>query len=402
MKRIIEMHHEGKSIREIVRTLGVARNTVRWYLRNPGLRHQGKRAKRPSKLEPFTDYIKKRLAAGVFNCVVLLRELRAQGYTGGSTILKDFVKPFREIRRNTAVVRFETAPGEQAQVDWGKVKYRTADGRTRSLWVFVMTFGWSRAIYVEFVERADVATFIRCHINAFARYGRPRHCLYDNAKVVILGRDENGDPIWNQRFLDFTLRLGFDVKLCRPYRAETKGKVESGIKYVKGNFWPSARFADLADLNRQAQAWVDTVANIRIHGTTHERPADRLAVELKHLQPCPSLDRLAPFLLEERKVGRDGYVKWSGSSYGVPWRFAGQRVMVKAKDGQVEIWSGGALIACHGQLPPGKRSTLPGQWDGLPKADNRPRQEILAVQLACSEVQVRPLNDYALLEVSGR
>lgn len=400
MKQIIELYHEGQSIREIARRLGVARNTVRWYLRNPGLRRR-ERPKRPSKLEPFTDYIKERLAAGVFNCVVLLRELKERGYTGGYTILKDFVKPFREVRSKAAVVRYETPPGRQAQVDWGKVKYRTADGRTKSLWVFVMTFGWSRVIHVEFVERADVATFIRCHIHAFMRYGRPEECLYDNAKVVVLGRDENGLPVWNPRFLDFALRVGFAIKLCRPYRAETKGKVESGVKYVKGNFWPGARFVDLADLNRQAQIWVDTVANVRVHGTTHERPVDRLAEEIKHLQPCPPLDRLAPFLLEERKVGRDGYIKWNGASYGVPWRFAGRHVMVKAEEGKVEIWSGGELIACHGQLPPGTRATLPGQWDGLPKTDNRPPREAMAVQLACPEVQVRPLADYALLEVGG-
>ena len=208
MKRIIEMHHEGKSIREIVRTLGVARNTVRAYLRDPGLRQPAKRPKRPSALDPFTGYIKERIAAGVFNCVVLPREIRAQGYAGGYTILKDFVKPFREIRQSAAESRFETPPGLQAQVDWGKVKYQTADGRTRSLWVFAMVFGWSRAIYVEFVERADVATFIRCHINAFTRYGVPGHCLYDNAKAVVLGRDENGEPLWNQKFLDFAAHFG--------------------------------------------------------------------------------------------------------------------------------------------------------------------------------------------------
>ncbi|MCL6592127.1 MAG: IS21 family transposase [Firmicutes bacterium] len=398
MKQIIELYREGHSIREIVRRLGVARNTVRWYLRNPGLRRK-ERAKRPSKLDPFVDYIKERLAAGVFNCAVLLRELKERGYTGGYTILKEFVKPFREVRSKAAVMRYETPPGRQAQVDWGRVTYRTADGRTKSLWVFVMTFSWSRVMYVEFVERADVGTFIRCHIHAFTRYGRPEECLYDNAKVVVLGRGENGLPVWNAKFLDFALRMGFDIKLCRPYRAETKGKVESGVKYVKGNFWPGVRFVDLADLNRQAQVWVDTVANTRVHGTTHERPVDRWAEESKYLQPCPPLDRLVVFLFEERKVGRDGYVKWNGASYGVPWRFAGRQVMVKAEGGRVEIWAGGELIACHGQLPPGKRATLPGQWDGLPKTDNRPPREALAVQLACPEVQVRPLTDYALLEV---
>src|SRR5437016_1274506 len=105
----------------------------------------------------------------------------------------------------------------------------TPDGRTRSVWGFVLVLSWSRAIYVEFVQRADVATFLRCHVHAFAALGIPRRCLYDNAKVVVLDRDVNNQPIWNERFLDFALRLGFDVQLCRRYRAQTKGRVESGI-----------------------------------------------------------------------------------------------------------------------------------------------------------------------------
>ena len=126
-------------------------------------------------------------------------------------------------------MRFETAPGEQAQVDWGSLSYLGEDGRRHSVWVFVMTMGWSRACYVELVRRADTASFIQCHVNAFEYLGGvPRRCLYDNAKVVTLGRDEEKRPIWNRRMLDFAMRVGFDIRLCRPYRAQTKGKVESG------------------------------------------------------------------------------------------------------------------------------------------------------------------------------
>ena len=123
-------------------------------------------------------------------------------------------------------MRFETGPGEQVQVDWGSLSYITEDGRKRRVWAFVMVLSWSRAIYVEFVRRADVATFMRCHINAFEYFGgAPRRCLYDNAKVVVVGRDESGRPEWNSRMLDFALRVGFEMRLCRPYRAQTKGKV---------------------------------------------------------------------------------------------------------------------------------------------------------------------------------
>ncbi|WP_425620822.1 IS21 family transposase [Desulforudis sp. Tu-874] len=257
MKQIIELHGKGESIRAITRLLDVSRNTVRRYLREPGIPKPKPRAKRGSKLDPYKDYIQKRLSEGVDNCVVLLREIRELGYTGGYSILKEYVHPFRRWRRKPEVtVRFETKPGEQAQVDFGRYRYLTPDGTPRYVWAFVLVLAWARAMYVEFIQRADVAGFIRCHINGFARLGGiPRKCLYDNAKLVVLDRDEAGQPIWNKRFLDFALRLGFDIQLCRPYWARTKGKVERGVGYVEGNFWPGARFTDLTDLNRRAQVW---------------------------------------------------------------------------------------------------------------------------------------------------
>ena len=118
---------------------------------------------------------------------------------------------------------------------------------------------------MELVRRADTAAFIQCHVNAFEYLGGvPRRCLYDNAKVVTLGRDQDGQVEWNLRMLDFSRRVGFEMRLCRPYRAQTKGKVESGVKYVRRNMWPSICFTDDADLNRQGLEWCDTVANRRM------------------------------------------------------------------------------------------------------------------------------------------
>lgn len=158
-------------------------------------------------------------------------------------------------------------------MDFGSFAYRTPDGKVRRVWGFVMVLSWSRAMYVEFVSRPTTETFIRCHLNAIAKFGGiPKTCLYDNTKLVVLGRDAAGEPVWNRQFLNFTVRLGIGIQLCRPYRAQTKGRVESGIKYVKHNFWPTARFTDLDDLNRQVTTWIDTVADVRVHGTTCERP----------------------------------------------------------------------------------------------------------------------------------
>jgi len=235
------LHGQQRSIREIARIFAVSRNTVRKYLRAPGLPAMRARPPGPSKLDPFRDHVRTRLAAGIENCIVLLRERRAQGYTGGYSILKDYVRPLRLRRTIKATMRFETKPGEQAQVDFGHFAFVTPTGQRQWLWGFVMVLAWSRLLYVEFIRRADVATFLRCHLHAFEAFGGvPRHCLYDNTKVVVLGRDAGGVPHWNATFLDFALRVGFDARLCRPYRAQTKGRVESGIKYVRYNFWPTA------------------------------------------------------------------------------------------------------------------------------------------------------------------
>ena len=391
---------EKMSIRQIAQTLGVSRNTVRRYLRDPDEALTRKpRAKRPSKLEPYTEYIMRRLAEGVDNCVVLLRELRQQGYTGGYTILKDFVQPLRRQAPRRETMRFETLPGEQAQVDFGSFAYRTADGKERRVWAFVMVLSWSRAMYVEFVPRATAEHFIRCHLNAFAKFGGiPKSCLYDNTKLVVLSRDASGAPVWNRQFLDAALRLGFDARLCRPYRAQTKGRVERGIQYVKHNFWPGVRFTDLDDLNRQVAAWIDTVADVRIHGTTGERPVDRLQKERAHLAPCPGPERLRPFLRDEATVGRDGYVRWSRAWYGLPWPWKpGQKVQVEPGEDTVWFWLGEKLVALHPKATQaGQRFTHPHQWAGLSPSSGGPRKEPTAVQLPTVEVERRSLALYDL------
>ena len=399
MKELYELKGEGSSIRGISRELGTSRNTVRRYVRSAGVPKAKPRQKRGSKLDPYTEHIDGRMSEGLDNCVVLLREIRELGYDGSYPTLTNYVRHRRRPRQPHATMRFETAPGEQAQVDWGSFAYVGEDRRKRRVWAFVMVLSWSRAIYVEFVRRADVATFIRCHVNAFEYFGGvPRRCLYDNAKVVVLGRDGDGRPEWNSRMLDFSLRVGFDLRLCRPYRAQTKGKVESGVKYVRGNLWPGVRFTDGADLDRQALEWCDTVANRRVHGTTHRVPGEMLAEELTHLGSLPSRSGLAPYLREDRKVARDGYVHWERSRYGVPWRWAGSTVQVGVRAGTVEVWSGDMRLAVHPEAQrPGQRFTLPGQWDGLPGSDDRPRREAVAVQIPVGQVERRPLQVYELV-----
>ena len=169
VKEIYELKGKGRSMRGIASDLGISRNTVSKYVNSTEVPKAKPRAKRGSMLDAYKGYIDVRLSEGLENCVVLLREIRELGYGGSYTILKDYVHPLRRPRQPKATVRFETGPGEQAQVDWGVVSYKGEDGRRHRMWAFVMVLGFSRAIYMEFVRRADVATFIRCHLNAYLR-----------------------------------------------------------------------------------------------------------------------------------------------------------------------------------------------------------------------------------------
>ena len=326
-----------------------------------------RRPPRGSKLDLYAEHIDRRMGEGLENCRVLDREVRVLGYQGSYSTVVQYVRPRRQHKQPEATMRFETSPGEQAQVDWGSLPYIGEDGKRRRVWVFVMTLGWSRACYVELVRKADTAAFIQCHANTFEYFGGvPRRCLYDNAKVVTLGRDEEKRPVWNRRMLDFALRVGFETRLCQPYRAQTKGKVESGVKYVRRNMWPSMRFTDDADLNRQGLEWCDVVANRRNHGTTHRVPGEMLDEERAHLGKLPDHATLVPYLREDRKVARDGFISWEGSRYGVHWKWVGRTVQVGQRLGTVEIWSGSERIAVHPRAQQaGQRFILPGQWQGL-------------------------------------
>lgn len=395
---IMRLHAAGLSIREISRRTGLARNTVRKYLRNPVVPRYGPRPRRPSKLDPFKPYLEQRMAEGVFNANRLLHELRAMGYTGGKTILKDYLRPRRPAKAPRAVVRFEPAPGEQAQVDWGEFAYTDPQGRRRKVYGFVMVLSYSRAMYVEFVEQQDLSTLLRCHLHAFAALGGvPKTILYDNMKTVVLHRQ--GSVVeYHPRLLDFALLAGFTPRSCRPYRAQTKGRVERVIGYLKQHFWPGARFTDRTDLNRQVQAWVAEVAHQRVHGTTGRRPAELLAEERPHLTPLRTTAAFAPLLQEERRVSRDGYVSYGSSRYGVPWRYSGRYVAVHASETEVEIRDGDRVIARHPRaLLPGMTLPLPGQYQGAPLGGASRPCPPLAVQIAGPDVEVRSLRVYEAL-----
>lgn len=303
----------GVGVREIARQTGLSRNTVRRYLRDEQAGRYGPRESRATKLEPYHGYLLERIEAARprwIPATVLLRELRERGYDGGISQLKVFLAPHKRAEPEP-LVRFETAPGKQMQADFTVIRR----GR-EPLLALVATLGYSRASFVRFTAGEDTATLCTCLEEALAFFGGvPEHILFDNAKSVVVERDAHGDGRhrWNQGLLALAERYGFTPKVCRPYRAKTKGKVERFNRYLKESFVvPLAATLKQAGLKLDVEAanqyigrWLTEVANTRVHATTGERPAMRLAVEQAVLLPLPQAGRPLPVPTTMRPIPRE-------------------------------------------------------------------------------------------------
>ncbi len=398
--RLHELYASGKSIREISRLTGRSRNTVRKYLRSEGIPEPGYGKKRGSKLDPFKPFIDQYLTQGIFNCEVLLRLLKEQGYTGGITLIKDYVKPFRPPKQTPAVQRYETNPGYQAQVDWKICEYIDDNGEVRKIPVFAMVLGYSRAMYIEFTKRCDIHSFLRCMINALEYFGGvPQTVLTDQMKTVILGMGDDRKPRWHPLFEDFAATVGMVPRVCRVRRPQTKGKVERMMQFIEQNFMAGRRFTDLGDLNRQARQWCDE-QNRRIHGTTGERPIDRLAQEnLKALLPK---ERLAKYRFELRKASRDGFVSYDGVRYGIPWQYSGREVKVREIGEHVEIYWENRLIARHRKQYRSRIYVMcENQYANLRSLQGYAYPKPRGIQIPVQDVEVRSLAVYERLVEVG-
>lgn len=290
------LSRRGMSIRGIAAELGISRNTVRKYLRNEAVRNPLSRGPgRPSKLGPYEAWLRKRVKSAApirLPATVLHREITAMGYDGTERTVRRFVATLRPVPVEEPVVRFETAPGHQAQMDWGE--YRLGGKR---VYAFVGVLGYSRWLYLEYVDNTRSETLIACHRRMFSAFGGvPREVLYDNMKTVVTHRDAYGrgrhkfhDALWS-----LAQEYGYRPKLCRPRRPQTKGKVERSIDYVANSFFHPLvtrvaledRVPALDELNAEALLWCANIANVRIHGTTGEQPKARLAAEQAAMQPC--------------------------------------------------------------------------------------------------------------------
>jgi transposase len=289
------LRKHGMSLRKIAEAVGCAVNTVRSHLEADTLPRYQRAKLRVTKLSPFHDYLKERQAAAQPDWIpatVLLREIAALGYSGSHSQLRAYMHDLKPALPLDPVVRFETAPGEQMQVDW--VEFRK--GRN-PLYAFCATLGYSRMSFVEFVTDMKVETLIGCHQRAFEAFGGiPQRVLYDNMKTVVIERNASGEGEhrFHAGFLDYARHCGFVIKLCRPYRAKTKGKVERFNGYLRRSFYvplvaqlkQAGLMLDAVTANIQVRIWLKDIANERVHGTTQIRPAQRLPEE--GLQPLPA------------------------------------------------------------------------------------------------------------------
>lgn len=280
----------------------------------------------------------------------LFRELKDLGYAGGYTAVTDFLRDVRPAAAERGYeVRFETPPGEQAQVDFAQFNVVFADEPTtpRLVWLFSMVLGFSRLIWARFVVHQDLPTVLRCHVGAFeALGGAPREVLYDSMKTAVIGEGDTVGIVYNRALVDLARHYGFHPKACRPYRAKTKGKVERPFRYIREDFFLARSFRNLEDLNAQLRHWLDTVANPRVHATTRRVVNEAFAEERAALRPLP----LAPFryvLKVERRISRDGMVSVGGNFYSVPDATRRRVVEVHTLAEELRIFEDGALIATH-------------------------------------------------------
>ena len=390
----------GMAKKAIARELDVDVKTVRKWCRKTWVAQR--RPSRGRGLDRYRAFLEARAPEVGFNAMVLHRELAGQGYEGSYAAVAKYVSPWRESwhgQQEKSTVRFETGPGEQSQVDWGSTWVYLGTARTR-VHVFTMVLGFSRRLFARAYANEGLEALLEGHVAAFAHFGgRTATILYDNPRTIVTSKEEStGQVVWNASFKDRMDFYGVEVKLCRYYRAQTKGKVESGVKYVKRNALAGRRFRDLAELNAYLLEWCLGVADERIHGTTHEKPSARFAraerlISVAARSPAPR-ERV-----ESRSVPRDSYVAVEANRYPVPLEWAGQTVEVRIVAEEVWITRAGAEPVCHRRLA-GKHQVA--RWQGPPRqlparepvASAGPPRWDPAFLVDLGEVAQRPLERY--------
>lgn len=408
----------GEAVVALARAYGVDPKTIRAWRDRGAYRERSPRAY-PSALDTFAEWLRLRAPEVEYNAAVLHRELVAQGFTGSPVVVRRFVQPLRAAARQTAAtVRFETAPGQQAQVDFGQ----------RRVWIgaeavvahlFVCTLGFSRRLYTTAFRHERLDAVLQGHEQAFQHFaGVPAQVVVDNARPVVLAhrRDATSgrhEVVWHPRYADFAAYYGFRPWAHWPYRPQTKGKTESGVKYVQHNALAGKRFGSWDHLNAWLLEWSLTVADTRVHGTTHEPPARRFArAEQAQLTPLGSRPLYSHERVRHRVVPPDALVAIGGSRYSVPVQYVGTTVTIRELLGSYEILHAGQVIARHTALGRHQvamerahyaRLLRPRDGGGRAPAPAPPRYDPTYRTVAGddSDVLVRDLQVYAALAEGG-
>ena len=406
---IHQRHRAGQSISVIAREMDLDRKTVRGCLRQPCWTPYRREALAPTLLDGEREWLGERAAQVHYSARILFQELHQRGFQGSYETVKLAVRPLRTAASVAALTqrRFETAPGEQAQVDWGQLTVQLGSNRAK-VHVLIMTLGYSRRAYAEGFLRERMPDLLAAHENAFAHFGgRCESLLYDRMRTVVLGTTSDADgrrvPKLNETFNAFARHWGFTPRLCQPYRAQTKGKVESGVKYLKRNFAPGRTFHDLEDFNAQLSAWQAEVADLRIHGTTHQRPIDRFADEARALTPTASHASFLQAMVRDRVVADDWLVSIEGNRYSLPFGLIGKTVQVVRQGGTWVMRYRGQVVAEHTVLcGRAQLSVQPQHGPGAAARNVRQRHGAVTGQTEhivdrSREVEVRDLSVYEQL-----
>jgi transposase len=396
-------HRERRSKSEIARQLQLDRKTVRGILDETAWQPYARAERVDTLLAAHASFLDARAPQVQYSARILYQELRqGRGYRGSYETVKRFVRPLRaaEQAAERATVRFETPPGQQSQIDWGQARIHFRS-RPVILHVFILTLGYSRRSFHEPCLGETLSQFLDAHERAFDYFGgHTREHLYDRPRTVCQPAGD-GRVVWNATFKQFADYWGFEPHLCRAYRAQTKGKVESGVKYLKGNFLPGRTFIDEHDLREQLGQWQTEIADARIHGTTHERPAERFAREQSALIATAGPPGFRLEASQPRRVAEDYLVSFETNRYSVPFTLIGQTVEVARRAGQLHITHRGTVVAAHDELR-GKYQVRvrPEHGPGAIARTARRRLSALADaggRAALPEVEIRDLAIYEAL-----
>lgn len=365
---IHKLHKAGLSVSQISQKVGRCPPTIKKHIKQSFFadkdsskgKYEGLAVSKS--IKPFEKYLKSRINQNVTNRSKLFLEIKDRGYGGSYSTLNNYLKErtrsasYKNYRRST---RLETAPGEQAQVDWGSFGKIEINGRKERLYAFVYVLGYSRAIYIEFTIKQNLQTLETCHIHAFEKLGIPRTIVYDNMKTVVLWREKlpnnKSVPRYNPAFYDFSRYYDFHIFACPPYWPRAKGKVESGVKYVRNNFMQGMKFnkdfSSLEDINEKAKVWLDTVANFRIHKSTGKKPYNMWLEEKEYLCFPKDFPTYPISSFVARFSTKDGLIHFKSNFYSVPMQYARRKLYIKEinNDGllSIEIYYQAIKIATH-------------------------------------------------------